>query len=266
MDQYDVIVIGAGPAGLLAAGRAAELGGKVLMLEKMGQEGRKLLITGQGRCNITNNAPIGDFINHVYPDGRFLRHAFSKFFSPDIIKLLEKYGVKTMMLPSGRYFPASNKSADVLKALLKWVHELKVEIRRNHRVEKLLNENGAIKGVVVNSGLITAGKVILSTGGKSYPATGSNGEGYELAREVGHNILTPHPALVPLVTKGRPTSSAVGRRRQQAGRRQPDISAARLKKRPVAPQELQESMEQPARLRAHSGRRAAKRSQPGCAS
>jgi len=202
MDQYDVIVIGAGPAGLLAAGRAAELGGKVLMLEKMGQEGRKLLITGQGRCNITNNAPIGDFINHVYPDGRFLRHAFSKFFSPDIIKLLEKYGVKTMMLPSGRYFPASNKSADVLKALLKWVHELKVEIRRNHRVEKLLIENGAIKGVVVNSGLITAGKVILSTGGKSYPATGSNGEGYELAREIGHNIMTPHPALVPLVTKG----------------------------------------------------------------
>lgn len=94
INYFDVIVIGAGPAGLLAAGRAAELGGKVLVLEKMKQEGRKLLITGKGRCNITNNAPISEFIKHVYPDGRFLRPAFSCFFSKDIIELLKTHGVE----------------------------------------------------------------------------------------------------------------------------------------------------------------------------
>ncbi len=141
------IVVGAGPAGLLAAGRAAELGGKVLLLEKMRQEGRKLLITGKGRCNITNDASISDFITHVNPNGRFLRNAFSHFFSEDIIELLHKYGVETILERGGRYFPASNKSSDVLQALLRWVHELKVEIRCGQRVEKLIVENNEITGL-----------------------------------------------------------------------------------------------------------------------
>ena len=127
MSNFDLIVVGAGPAGLLAAGRAAELGGKVLVLEKMRQEGRKLLITGKGRCNITNNADIGDFIKHVYPKGRFLRNAFSHFYSKDIIELLEKYGVDISLERGGRYFPTSNKASKVLQALLQWVNELKVE-------------------------------------------------------------------------------------------------------------------------------------------
>jgi len=202
MNNFDVIVVGAGPAGLLAAGRAAELGGKVLVLEKMRQEGRKLLITGKGRCNITNNTALGNFITHVNPNGRFLRNAFSQFFSTDIINLLSKHGVETILERGGRYFPASNKSADVLQALLKWVNKLNVEIRCGHRVEKLIVENNEIQGIQANGQKFTTSHVILATGGNSYPATGSNGEGYELARRVGHSIVKVRPALVPLETEG----------------------------------------------------------------
>lgn len=201
MDKFDVIVIGAGPAGLLAAGRAAELGAKVLVLEKMRREGRKLLITGKGRCNITNNAPISDFITHVKPNGRFLKNAFSQFYSKNIIDLLHKYGVEVTLERGGRYFPASNKSVDVLRALLSWVKEQKVEIRCGYRVEKLIVENDAIQGVQANGQKFMAKHVILATGGKSYPATGSNGEGYELARQAGHSIEKVRPALVPLETE-----------------------------------------------------------------
>ncbi len=202
MNTYDVIVVGAGPAGLLAAGRAAEQGCRVLVLEKMRQAGRKLLITGKGRCNITNDAAIGEFITHVYPNGRFLRNAFSKYFSNDIIQLLARYGVESTLERGGRYFPASNSSADVLNALLKWVKELKVEIRCGMRVEKLLHENKAITGLRANGEVFEASQIILATGGKSYPATGSNGEGYELARGAGHTIQHVLPALVPLETYG----------------------------------------------------------------
>jgi len=202
MSNFDVIVVGAGPGGLLAAGRAAELGGKVLVLEKMRQEGRKLLITGKGRCNITNNSAIDDFITHINPNGRFLRNVFSQFFSTDIIDLLHKQGLETTLERGGRYFPASNKSADVLQALLKWVNKLNVEIRCGHRVEKLFVENDAIQGIQANGQKFIARHVILATGGNSYPATGSNGEGYELARRVGHSIVKVRPALVPLETEG----------------------------------------------------------------
>ncbi|MCK5137518.1 MAG: NAD(P)/FAD-dependent oxidoreductase [Bacteroidales bacterium] len=202
MSNFDVIVVGAGPSGLLAAGSAAELDGKVLVLEKMRQEGRKLLITGKGRCNITNDAAIGDFITHINPNGRFLRNAFSQFFSQDIIELLHKYGVDSICERGGRYFPASNKSADVLQALLKWVNEMKVEIRCGHRVEKLIIENNAIQGLQANGQVFKSRNVILATGGRSYPATGSNGEGYELAKAVGHSIEKVRPALVPLETEG----------------------------------------------------------------
>lgn len=203
MNHFDVIVVGAGPAGLLAAGRAAESGGKVLVLEKMRQEGRKLLITGKGRCNITNDAAIDDFITQVYPNGRFLRNAFLQFFSRDIIDLLHKYGVESTLERGGRYFPVSNKSADVLKALLKWVRELKVEIRCGQRVEKLIVENSTMQGIQANGQKFMVRRVILATGGNSYPATGSNGEGYELAKRVGHSIEKVRPALVPLVTEGK---------------------------------------------------------------
>jgi len=202
MEHKDVIVVGAGPAGLVAAGSAAEKGGKVLILEKMKQEGRKLLITGKGRCNITNSNPPGEFTKHIYPNGRFLKNAFAEYFSGDILKLLKKYGVDITLERGGRYFPSSNKSADVLKALLKWVRDLEVEIRCGFRVEKLLIEDGAIQGVRAMGQEFRSGKVILATGGKSYPATGSNGEGFELARMAGHSIERLRPSLVPLETEG----------------------------------------------------------------
>jgi len=202
MNQYDVIIVGAGPAGLLAAGRAAELGAKVLVLEKMYAPGRKLLITGKGRCNVTNEAPISEFITHIFPDGRFLRSAFANYFTQDIIELLARFGVPCTLERGGRWFPESNQSADILSALLKWVAESRVEIRCSQRVEKLLVENGEIQGVKANGENYLATNVILATGGKSYPGTGSTGDGYELARQVGHTIEKPIPALVPLETKG----------------------------------------------------------------
>ena len=210
MKIYDVIVVGGGPAGLFAAGRAAELGARVLVLEKMYAPGRKLLITGKGRCNVTNEATISEFITHIYPDGRFLRSAFANFFSHDIIDLLARYGVTCTLERGGRYFPESNQSADILKALMHWVGELAVEIVCNQRVEKLLIENGEIQGVKANNGNYEAPNVILATGGKSYPGTGSTGDGYELARQVGHTIEKPIPALVPLETKGSVAQSLQG--------------------------------------------------------
>lgn len=210
MSDFDVIVIGAGPAGLLAAGRAAELGAKVLILEKMRQEGRKLLITGKGRCNITNNKGIGEFITHVYPKGRFLRNAFSQFYSEDILELLDNYGVESTLSRGGRYFPTSNKSSDVLQAFLKWVSELKVEIRCGHRVEELLVENNTIVGIKADGKKFRTKRVILATGGNSYPATGSNGEGYELARKLGHSVERVRPALVPIETAGQTAQNLQG--------------------------------------------------------
>lgn len=202
MEEFDVIVVGAGPGGLLAAGSAAEQGSRVLVLEKMRQEGRKLLITGKGRCNITNSAAPDEFIKRIHPQGRFLKNAFSTYFSKDILALLGRYGVETTFERGGRYFPVSNKSADVLKALLTWLRESGVDIRCGFRVEKLLIEEGSIRGVQANGKGYHSQKVILATGGKSYPATGSSGEGFDLARTAGHTITALRPSLVPLETEG----------------------------------------------------------------
>lgn len=202
MNEFDVIVVGGGPAGMLAAGRAAELGCKVLILEKMRQPGRKLLITGKGRCNITNDAVVSEFITHVFPNGRFLRNVFAQFFSKDILALLEKYGVDAILERGGRYFPTSDKSMDVLKAFLAWLHELNVEIRCGYRVEELVVKDKLVQGVKANGQFFAAKSVVLATGGISYPATGSNGEGYQLAKHVNHSIEKVMPALVSLDTVG----------------------------------------------------------------
>jgi predicted Rossmann fold flavoprotein len=210
MEEFDVIVVGAGPAGLLAAGSASIYGARVLVLEKMRKEGRKLLITGKGRCNITNDSDPDEFIQHVHPNGRFLRSAFGHFFSRDILNLLHDRGVETTLERGGRYFPASQKSSDVLAALLSWLGEQQVQIRCEQRVEKLLVEGNTVRGIQANGKEIRAGRVILAMGGKSYPATGSNGEGYALAQSVGHSIVPVRPSLVPLESAGNVASRLQG--------------------------------------------------------
>jgi predicted Rossmann fold flavoprotein len=203
---YDVIIIGAGAAGIIAAGRVASLGGKVLLLEKMEQAGRKLLITGKGRCNITNVAPLSEFYRHIYPEGKFLKEAFSSFLSSDIIELLQEHGLATVTERGGRVFPVTNKSADVVNALMRWVGKNNVEVEYNQRVQRILVKNGCVEGLIVgvkgHTRKVVGKNIILCTGGKSYPATGSEGDGYRFAAAVGHTIEVPRPALVPLETEG----------------------------------------------------------------
>lgn len=191
---------------MVAAGRAGELGGRVLLLEKMERPGRKLLITGKGRCNITNEAPISEFLKHIFPNPRVLKHAFNTFFNKDIIALLQSQGLETVTERGGRIFPVSDKSADVVNSLLKWVSTKNVTISFNERVENILAENGRIKGVItLKSGQkqeYSCENVIICTGGNSYPATGSNGDGYRFAKTLGHTLSDVLPALVPIETEG----------------------------------------------------------------
>ncbi|MFC2107206.1 NAD(P)/FAD-dependent oxidoreductase [Bacteroidota bacterium] len=203
---YNTIIIGAGASGLIAAVTAAEKGEKVLVLEKMERAGRKLLITGKGRCNITNTAELKEFIQQIHPNGRYLRPAFSKFFSADIIDILEKQGLKTKIERGGRVFPEDDLAKSVVRSLLKGLEKSGAEIEYNARVEKLIIQQGEIKGVEANingkTERISADKVIICTGGKSYPATGSSGDGYKFASDAGHTIIPVRQALVPLETKG----------------------------------------------------------------
>ena len=197
-----VIVIGGGPAGILAAISSAENGNDVTILEKMNSLGRKLLITGKGRCNITSSIPIEEFISNIPGNGRFLYSCFQNYTNEDIINLLKEQHVEVKEERGNRIFPVSDHSQDVLNALIRKLNSLKVEIKTNARVKEILvEENGAKKvtGVMLENGeKIKADKVILATGGKSYPATGSTGEGYEMAKKLGHSIENIRPSLVPL--------------------------------------------------------------------
>ncbi len=206
MKTYDVIIIGAGAAGILASISAAEHGASVLLLEKMSREGRKMLISGKGRCNITNTAYKSDFYKKIHPKPKFLKHAFGEFFSKDILNLLEEKGLETKEERGGRVFPESDKAADVVYTLLKIVKELKIEVKKNAKVDEIIIEDNIINGVKANINgkdeIINAQSVILCTGGKSYPATGSTGDGYTLAKNLGHTITALRPALVPVRTEG----------------------------------------------------------------
>lgn len=198
-----VVVIGGGPAGMMSAITAAEKGDKVIVLEKMNALGRKLLITGKGRCNITSSLDIKDFISNVPGNGKFLYSSFQNYTNKDIIDFLQKQGVQIKEERGNRIFPVSNKSKDVLDAFIKKMKELKIDIRTNSKVVKIEVENEEVKGVRYinkeeNEVLENADKVILATGGKSYPSTGSTGDGYNLARSVGHSITKIKPSLVPI--------------------------------------------------------------------
>ncbi len=188
---------------MMAAGRAAELGGETLLLEKMNRPGRKLCITGKGRCNLTNVAPLSDFITRFGPNGQFLRQAFSRFFSAELVALFEELGVPTVTERGGRVFPVSGQAREVVDALVHWVRKRGVTLRTRSPVERLLVEGGRVVGVQVSPNRVhRSDTVIIATGGASYPATGSTGDGYRLAQSVGHTIVPIRPALVPLETAG----------------------------------------------------------------
>ncbi|HDQ72115.1 MAG TPA: NAD(P)/FAD-dependent oxidoreductase [Chloroflexi bacterium] len=205
---YDVIVVGGGPAGLMAAGQAAGMGARTLLLEKMDCPAHKLRITGKGRCNLTNVAPMETFIDHFGPSGQFLRQAFYRFFAEDLVAFLAQLSVPTVTERGGRVFPASSDAQDVVDALIEWVQAQGATIQTRAPVEGLITENACPGGVRVTgvraapNRTYRADSVIVATGGASYPGTGSTGDGYRLAESVGHTIVPIRPALVPLETAG----------------------------------------------------------------
>ena len=191
---------------MMSAVTSAENGNEVILLEKMEKLGKKLLITGKGRCNITNSAEMDEFMKNIPENSKFLYSSFSRFTNNDIISFLNKQGVATKVERGGRVFPVSDKAEDVLNAFLKKLKELKVTIKTNFEVTKILTEGSVLTGIEgKNNGKIEkimADKIILTTGGKSYPVTGSTGDGYKMAKDLGHTITSLKPSLVPLICNG----------------------------------------------------------------
>lgn len=214
MKKKRVIVVGGGAAGLVAAGRAAINGAETIILEKKHLPGRKLRITGKGRCNLTNNAPLVEFLDHFAAGRKFLRQAFARFFAPDLIDFLNQLGIVTDSERGGRVFPIDNDAKKVVDVLHRWVAKCGVDVWTNISALKLLVKDKHITGVQTShkpkAGLEKATAVIVATGGASYPATGSTGDGYRLASAVGHTIIPVFPSLVPIETVGKVAPSLQG--------------------------------------------------------
>lgn len=194
-----IAVIGAGVAGLLAAVHAAELGADVHLFEKMDRIGLKMGITGKGRCNLTNSAPIGEFIAKTPGNGKFLYSAYGRFSNTDLLALLRRWGMETVTERGGRVFPKSEDAQEVRRLFMRKLEEAGVTLHLSDPVHHILTEDGRAAGVETSRGTWAADAVILATGGKSYPRTGSTGDGYRMAAELGHTVTTLRPALIPLV-------------------------------------------------------------------
>lgn len=194
-----VIVIGGGPAGMMAAITAAENGNEVTIIEKMPSFGKKLLITGKGRCNITSSLYMSEFIKNTPGNGTFLYSSFQNYTNTDIIEFLKKQGLEVKEERGNRIFPVTDKSIDVLNCFLKRIEELNIKYKLHTRVEKILIKNNEVLGIRTDREIIQTDRIIIATGGKSYPLTGSTGDGYKIASELGHTITTIKPSLVPLV-------------------------------------------------------------------
>jgi len=196
-----IIVIGGGPAGVMAASEAAILGAQVLLIEQNSYLCKKMGITGKGRCNITNASDISDFINNIPVNGKFMHSAFYAFSNTDMIELLSRYGVETKVERGNRVFPVSDKAKTVVDALKAYAKDCGVRAVQ----DKVLSVSVSDGCFIVKSerrGITKADKVIIATGGASYPATGSLGDGYKFSKSLGHTVITPTPSLVPLTTKG----------------------------------------------------------------
>ena len=195
----NVIVIGGGPAGMMAAITAAEYGNNVTIIEKNSDFGKKLLITGKGRCNITSSLYMSEFIKNTPGNGQFLYSAFQNYTNADIIDFLKNQGLEVKEERGNRIFPVTDKSIDVLNCFKSKINELKIKKLFNTRVQKILVQNGEVLGVRTEKEIIQTDKIILATGGKSYPLTGSTGDGYLIAKNIGHKVTEIRPSLVPLV-------------------------------------------------------------------
>lgn len=198
---YDVIVIGGGPSGLMAAIAAAEKKANVLLIDKGNKLGRKLAISGGGRCNVTNRLPIDEIIRHIPGNGRFLYGAFSVFNNEDIIRFFENLGIELKEEDHGRMFPVSNRAQSVVDALLSHMADLGVKVRTNSPVQDVLFDQGRTSGVLLENGETIAGRaVVVAVGGKSVPQTGSTGDGFPWAEKAGHTITELFPTEVPLTS------------------------------------------------------------------
>jgi len=200
-DKFDVVVVGAGPAGMMAAGVAAESGAKVILIEKNKQLGKKLLLTGSGRCNITNaEFNLNELVKN-YNNGKFLFHVFSVFGPKEAINFFAEIGVKTKIERGKRVFPINDDAKEVLDALNKYLAKNKVKILLNSEVVFVGHRGKKINKLFLKDREIIAQKYIFCTGGKSYPLTGSDGSGYKLAKKLGHTVIKPLPALSPIRVK-----------------------------------------------------------------
>ncbi|MDD4607294.1 MAG: NAD(P)/FAD-dependent oxidoreductase [Patescibacteria group bacterium] len=199
--HYNLAVIGGGPAGMLAAGRAAQLGAQVVLLEKNDRLGIKLSITGKGRCNLTNaEKNLKKFIANYGSNGKFLYSALNNFSNYDLINFFNQLGLKTKIERGQRVFPTSDASRDVIDCLKKFLADQRVKIQLNSVVKKIIIKNNTIQHIILNNNqIVQADKFILATGGQSYPQTGSNGEAYTWLKKLGHTIIKPQPALTPIL-------------------------------------------------------------------
>ena len=196
-----VFVIGGGPAGMICAANAAKNGHTVTLFERNEKLGKKLYITGKGRCNVTNVAERDAFFEHVLRNPRFLYSAFSHFDNKDLMERIEQAGVPLKTERGGRVFPVSDKSSDILRACEKIVRESGVTVRLNAHVDEVLTQDGAVSGIRIGAQMLACDAVVVATGGISYPQTGSTGDGYDFARATGHAVEEPVASLVPLVTE-----------------------------------------------------------------
>lgn len=198
IDKYDVIVVGGGASGMMAAGRAVQVGCRVLLLEKMERLGSKLAMTGKGRCNITNMEEPEAFLLHYGKKGKFLRNCYARFFNQDLIDFFEEKGVATVVERGKRVFPTDDDAEGIVRCLRVHLEKNDVEIRTGFRVDDILVRDGCVVGVNGNGVNISGDSVIVATGGMSYPVTGSTGDGYRLAMDLGHRVRKPEPSLVPI--------------------------------------------------------------------
>lgn len=197
-----VIVVGGGASGMMASIKAAQSGNEVILVEKNEKLGKKVFITGKGRCNVTTNKEIEDIIKHIPGNSNFMYSSLYTFTNYDLMKMIEDKGVRLKVERGDRVFPESDKSSDVIRCFEKYITENNVSVMLNTKVKEILYEGNSVKGIKLDNNRIINGEaVIIATGGKSYPVTGSTGDGYEFARKAGHTITEVKPSLVPLITK-----------------------------------------------------------------